>query len=300
MLQRLSILLLLTSACSSTPGLVDFTLLEAPVSIEAAEDAHQELSRLTSEHELNYDHPSFDTLVSIIDKLSQDRGGQPYQLYLLDAPEIANLRAIRGNHVYVWSGLLDLIQEESHLTALVAREMGLVHAGHTDRTVMDDIAELGVKVTTLTAAIAVAQFSGGAVVVANPGAVAKLVHEGAEMLIPHAGEWDFSETEESNAHGYSLHLLADAKLDPLLAREFWQKLDEDPELAKQLELIVRDLSPKEHLAIIDSHLPKALELYTARVPTDVFDWSRDVKEEEEPLMSLETDGQWVTEDYLKY
>jgi len=70
---------------------------------------------------------------SIVTRLA--RGAQadrdPWFTYILQDDSIVNAAATRGNHVFVWSGLLRTLPRESDVAAIIAHEMGHVLAQHT-------------------------------------------------------------------------------------------------------------------------------------------------------------------------
>jgi predicted Zn-dependent protease len=71
-------------------------------------------------------------LESIAAKLSHSsqRPEINYSVRLLDAPGVVNAFSIPGGHIYVSSGLLDFVQSESELAAVLGHEIGHVVARH--------------------------------------------------------------------------------------------------------------------------------------------------------------------------
>jgi beta-barrel assembly-enhancing protease len=76
-------------------------------------------------------------LDGIASKLSQ-ASQQPeihYSVRILDAPGVVNAFSIPGGHIYVSSGLLDFVENESELAAVLAHEVGHVVAGHASNRI---------------------------------------------------------------------------------------------------------------------------------------------------------------------
>jgi predicted Zn-dependent protease len=93
-------------------------------------------------------------LETIAAKLAQasQRPEIHYSVRVLDAPGVVNAFSIPGGHIYVTSGLLDFVQNESELAAILGHEIGHVVAGHTSNriarvslfgTVLDQIRQIG-------------------------------------------------------------------------------------------------------------------------------------------------------------
>src|SRR5215469_17374689 len=62
---------------------------------------------------------------------ASQRPGITYTVRVIDAPRIVNATSIPGGHIYIYSGLLDFVQSESELAAVLGHEIGHVVAGHS-------------------------------------------------------------------------------------------------------------------------------------------------------------------------
>jgi predicted Zn-dependent protease len=76
-------------------------------------------------------------LESIASRLAQtsQRPEIRYSVRVLDSPGIINAFSIPGGHIYVTSGLLDFVQSESELAAVLGHEIGHVVAGHASNRI---------------------------------------------------------------------------------------------------------------------------------------------------------------------
>ena len=76
-------------------------------------------------------------LDAIASKLAQSsqRPEIRYSVRVLDSPGVINAFSIPGGHIYVTSGLLDFVQSESELAAVLGHEIGHVVAGHASNRI---------------------------------------------------------------------------------------------------------------------------------------------------------------------
>jgi predicted Zn-dependent protease len=76
-------------------------------------------------------------LESIASKLahSSQRPEIRYSVLVLDAPDVVNAFSIPGGHIYVSAGLLDFVQNEAELAAVLGHEIGHVVARHASNRI---------------------------------------------------------------------------------------------------------------------------------------------------------------------
>jgi predicted Zn-dependent protease len=66
---------------------------------------------------------------------SSQRPDIRYSVQVLDSPSVINAFSIPGGHIYVTTGLLDFVQSESELAAVLGHEIGHVVAGHASNRI---------------------------------------------------------------------------------------------------------------------------------------------------------------------
>ena len=86
--------------------------------------------------EIEYDHPKFDhvqnTLNSILNNWTETLKGYKYRVQIIidDDP---NAFAVAGGHIYLSTGLLDMIEDKSELEFVLAHEVAHIERRHTLR-----------------------------------------------------------------------------------------------------------------------------------------------------------------------
>lgn len=204
-------------------------------------------------------------LARIVDHLSRAAGAgyAHWQVHLLDAPEIVDVRAVPGNRIFVWSGLYDAIRNEDELAGLLACEIAHDLARHTDPVRFNMISSLLFQLGSLAGSTALMIASQGAV---NLGAVdwMKLAYIEARDLGP--GERHYSQTEERRAASIALMMLKRSDCRPEALIEFyWRTLEEHPQ-ALLFERLHRGLTPDRRLALLEHLIIDGQAGRLARIP----------------------------------
>jgi predicted Zn-dependent protease len=94
-------------------------------------DGKQQILRVTRNASLE---AYLDGIASKLAQSSQ-RPEIRYSVRVLDSPSVINAFSIPGGHIYVTSGLIDFVQSESELAAVLAHEIGHVVAGHASNRI---------------------------------------------------------------------------------------------------------------------------------------------------------------------
>lgn len=83
------------------------------------EYGQQVLAELMHNYPLSQDDASINRVRDIVDKLADAAGANdtPWNVYVLRGPDVVNAAATRGHFVFVWTGMLDLVQNEGELAA---------------------------------------------------------------------------------------------------------------------------------------------------------------------------------------
>ena len=128
-----------------------------PVTAEEEAYGHEVLTELQQQYELDYNDPRLDQIQKIVDRLTHAAGvdKDPWHVFLFKSPETKNAAATRGNHVFVWSGLLNSVSSDDELSVIIAHELSHVLAGHTDPDPNEEVKKILISVGAIAAGVAV-------------------------------------------------------------------------------------------------------------------------------------------------
>ncbi len=282
------VFLLLLGCAPQRPPLPPGVVPEArPVTASEEQYGHQVLSALSEQYPLDYNHPRFDAVIEVVDKLTSaaQADKDPWHVYLFDAPRIKNAAATRGNHVFVWSGLLNFTKDDTELATILAHEIAHVLAGHTDPDPNEEIKKLLINIGAVAVGVAASRTTGNPYTAQNLGNIASsLTSEvGKGILIN-----PYSRERELEADQIGLFMMADAKFDPEVAIKFWHRVQNDPDFGGTLSFFSSHPPPADRLSKLQSLLPQARARFQGLTPKlssldprtplrsntrDTFNWS---------------------------
>ena len=252
-------LLLLASSCSLgprrppiTPGTIP---TPRPVSIEDEQYGHQVLNKLSEEFELDYSDPRLDDIERIVDRITVAAGvaTEPWHVYLFKEPDVKNAAATRGNHVFVWSGMLDFAQSNEELSTIIGHEIAHVLAGHTDPDPNEQVRKMLISIAASAASIAVSKQAGG-----NAGNLTGSLTQqlGAGVLVN-----PYSREREAEADHIGFFLMADAGYNPEAAIRFWERAEKSPDFSHSMEFFSTHPLAHDRLINLQALLPEAMDRY---------------------------------------
>lgn len=208
---------------------------------------------LCADYDLDSDKQKRDKLIAVFNQLSKaaDVKHLPWHIYLFKDPEIVDIRAVHGNYIFVWSGLLNAVENDDELAGLLACEMSHTLAHHTDPVEFTLAADVLFSVTELATSLGIMVASQGAVVIGGHGWM-KWVYVEAADLDPLDRE--YSEEQEREAAAISLLIISRTPYSPQALLDFWKRVAEDETLQDKYEHFSRSLSPRERAAMLEELL----------------------------------------------
>jgi predicted Zn-dependent protease len=212
---------------------------------------------LKKENELCSDDPRYDQLVTVCDHLTQvaEADHNPWKLHLFDNPEVIDIRAVHGNYIFVWSGLLDVAENEDEIAGMLAYEIAHALTRHTDPVKFTVASEVFFETAGLATSMAVLFASQGTVAVTGSG-------------------WAYM-------------ILARSKYSPEAMVTFWKRVQQNEALKGKVKRLNRELSPQERVAILEELLPKYAGQKEER------NKKRNKKQETEPIeTNLPASAEW--------
>ncbi|MCB0323638.1 MAG: M48 family metallopeptidase [Bdellovibrionales bacterium] len=235
-----------------------------PVTVEEEQYGHQVLDALTQKFPLDYSHPRYNEVTSIVERLTASIGASqdPWHLFVFRDDTFKNAAATRGNHVFIWTAMIDATQNESELAAVLAHEIGHVLARHTDPDPNEEIRKLLINVGALAAGVAAARAAGPQAAQIASDLAQGLTNElGSGILV-----YPYSRDRELEADQVGLFLMADAGYDPQAAVDFWQRAQGDATFGSTLAFFSTHPPAEERLTRLQKLLPLARDRFTGKSP----------------------------------
>jgi len=250
------------TSCSSTRVPVPPGEVPAPKKPTISDEQYgQEVLReLTKHYELDFTDPRLNQVTEVVERLTEAAGAQndPWHVYLFRAPQVKNAAATRGNHVFIWSGMLDLTQTDEEIATVMAHEIAHVLAGHTEPDPNQEVYQMLINIGATAAAIAVAAAINDPNVGRNVGNLSgSLTKELAKGIVTNP----YSRELEAEADHVGLFLMADAKYDPEAAVEFWRRAQQDPAFNSTIEFFSTHPLPEDRLGQLNQYLAEAKDRY---------------------------------------
>ena len=142
-----------------------------------------------------------------------------------------------------------MVDDQDELAGLLACEMAHGLARHTDPVEFNMGTELIFGVTDIAASLGIMVLTQGIVAVSGPGMTRWLYVEAADL-----DELDrvYDEQQIEEMAEIALLILASSEYLPPGLLQFWRRAVSDPRLSARLQRLSRDLSPGEHVAVLES------------------------------------------------
>lgn len=157
-------------------------------------------------------------VLEILSRLSKGLGSAtgPWNLILLHDPAFRTALVTRGNYIFVWSGLVSGLPNDSDLASILAHEIAHYLAGHPQGRPEEELRALTEGSLTSTARhLMIRQNSGRPI----SGLTDYAVRQGIRALIGEPGTSEY----EDQADQIALALLSQGGFDLESVYEFWKK-----------------------------------------------------------------------------
>ena len=209
---------------------------------------------LCDDYQLDSDPKRYDRLVTILDNLvkAAEADHLPWHIYLFDDPETVDVRAVHGNYIFVWSGFLEVAENDAEIAALMACEVAHVLARHTYPVQFTLWTDFFFDVAELATSIAIMGATQGVVAISAHGWMKWSYVELADL---DSLDREYNEEEEREAAMIAMLIMDRSEYSPEAMLTFWQRVQQDEELLKKVERLERDLSPLKRVQILKELLP---------------------------------------------
>lgn len=222
---------------------------------------HEVLNQLTQRYPLDRDDARIKRVRNIVDHLtsSANLAHNPWHVYVLSGDTFENAAATRGNYIFVWTGMLNTVQNDEELAVCLAHEIAHVLAGHTKPTPQEEVnATLAGALGSVAREVTAGQ--GGAWVLASDLA-GLLMQEAIKAMLLNPEH----RRQELEADQIGLFLLAEGGYDPQIAVDFWERMKQRPGFSGfPLQFMSTHPSSSDRISALKKILPQAKERFETR------------------------------------
>lgn len=210
---------------------------------------------LCEDYQSTAQHQKYDELVEAFDHIKQAAQVDhiPWQLHLFADPERVDIRAVHGNYIFVWSGLLDVVADEDEIAALLADEMAHVLARHTLPVEYTIWSEVFFQAAELSTTIAIMTLSHGIVAIGGSGWMKWAYAEAADL---DPLDRVYNQADEREAARIAILIIERSKYSPAAMLAFWKRVEENTDLEKKTKRLQRRLSPQKRVTMLEEMLPE--------------------------------------------
>lgn len=204
---------------------------------------------LCEDHRLDSQNERSGQLVKVFDHLIKVANADhlPWQIHLFQNPDLVDVRAVHGNYIFVWSGFLDIAENEDEIAAVVACEIAHVLARHTYPVQFTLWSDIFFDVAEIATSIAIMQLSQGAVAINGRGWMKWAYVEMADL---DPLDREYNEAEEREATMIAIQILDRSKYDPEAMLTFWQRVQLDGTLQIKVKRLNRELAPQRRAELV--------------------------------------------------
>ncbi|MGD9226300.1 MAG: M48 family metallopeptidase [Desulfobacterales bacterium] len=204
---------------------------------------------LCEDNRLDSQNERYDQLVKVFDHLIQVAQADhlPWQIHLFQDPDLVDIRAVHGNYIFVWSGFLDMVENEDEIAAVVACEIAHVLARHTYPVQFTLWSDIFFDVAEIATSLAIMSLSQGIVAINGRGWMKWAYVEMADL---DPLDREYSEADEREATMIAIQILDRSKYTPVAMLTFWQRIQQDEALQLKVTRLNRELTPQRRTEII--------------------------------------------------
>jgi predicted Zn-dependent protease len=208
---------------------------------------------LRQDYKLDENNKHLGRLLGVFKNLTQaaEVDHLAWHIHLLDAPDIAGIRAVHGNYIFVWSGIFDVVKDDDELAALLACEMSHVLAHHTDPVKFNIWSDILFNASELITNLGFMVLSQGGFAVGGQGWMKSAYVEVADL---DPVDRKYSEEYEREAVNIALMIIERTEYSPDAMLEFWKRIAADAALHEKCERLSRNLSPRQRVALLEDLL----------------------------------------------
>ncbi|WP_027157050.1 M48 family metallopeptidase [Methylobacter luteus] len=183
----------------------------------------------------------------IAQALTREAGGGNWEVVVFE-DQSPNAFALPGNKIGVHTGMIQLVENQDQLAAVIGHEIGHVQARHSNERVSQEMAVS--QGMALIQAVSAPQTALGQTAIGLLGIGAQY-----GVLMP------YSRTHESEADIIGVDLMAKAGFDPRQSINLWQKMDRAAQGQQPIEFMSTHPSHSTRIQDLNQHMPAAMGLF---------------------------------------
>jgi predicted Zn-dependent protease len=242
-----------------------------PVTHELTNKGRQVRAALLQQFPEDREPKKYERVSRIVRRLAQAAEGNavkyPWEITILSGDDVKNAAATSGNFVFVWTGILNAVNDDHELSTVLGHELAHVLALHTEPTFAEQISGVvvsGISIATQSALMSQGVITQGAAVAGN---VSSALVKGL-LMNPH------SQKTELEADQIGLFLMAKAGYNPKAAINFWTRLSQDADFqSSSLSFLSTHPTSERRIEQLTQLLPQA-ELFYKNYRRDSFSLSK--------------------------
>ena len=249
------------AACSNTRIPVPTGEIPSQGTVVGTEEqyGHKVFQQLAQKFPIDTDDNRILRVRAVVDRLTKVRNNDQniWHVHLFKDDSFANAAATRGNYIFVWSGLVNTVDDDAELATILAHEIGHVLAGHTKPNPAEEVNKMLAQLAGSTAQRVMR--SVGDPMVAGLATLGGLL---ARELIKAIAVNPNSQEVELEADELGLFVMAEAGYDPRKALTFWDRVKNDPRFGNSpVQFLSSHPSSSERLEALKAVLPQAQARY---------------------------------------
>ena len=203
----------------------------------------QTFDQMKKDKPINHDGKYNQTAQCIVQAITQGMGVN-WEVVVFEDKTL-NAFALPGNKIGVHTGMMQLVDNQDQLAAVLGHEVGHVLARHSnERASQETLVQQGMGLIQQTS------YGQNALTMGLLGLGSQY-----GVLMP------YSRTHESEADEIGVDLMAKAGFDPQQSVQLWKKMEQASQGNQPIEFMSTHPAHETRIQQLQAHMPKALELY---------------------------------------
>ena len=172
----------------------------------------------------------------------------------------------------MWSGFLEVAENDDEIAALIACEIAHVLARHTYPVQFTMWTDIFFGVAEIATSVAIMGATHGMVAISAQGWMKWTYVELADL---DSLDREYNDEEEREAAMIAILIMDRSKYSAEAMLAFWQRVEQDEDLLKRVKPLNRDLSPTRRVQIIEALLPEIPQEIDPDAPDTIQTSQRD-------------------------